>query len=185
MTDYLKLTGKFVDESFGKRKPHYERTVFWIKQLDSDVDLALQVAAYGHDVERAFNKNENKKKYLIYDNPRDLTKHQEDSGQVMYEFLIRQGVEKKFAKKVKEAISRHEVGGTEDQNLLKDADSISYLDVNAPKHVEWLGEIPYSEIKEKFDWMFARITSDKAKRIAKPFYEKALKTLEKAKEVSE
>ena len=49
---------KFVKETYrraGKEKtiPHFERTVYWVRQLRSDSDEALRVAAFSHDIERA------------------------------------------------------------------------------------------------------------------------------------
>ena len=38
------------------------------------------------------------------------------------------------------------------------------------------------EVKRKFDWMFNRISLPKAKRLAKPFYEKAVAELEKVED---
>jgi len=76
-------------------------------------------------------------------------------------------------------ISKHEEGGNDDQNLLKDADSISFFENNVPlfltKHVSEVGK---EKVKEKFDWMFNRITSEKAKQIARQWYEEAIKKLD-------
>lgn len=178
MIDLLELTKKFVDEAFGKKKPHYERTLYWLLQIKPDADLALQIAAYSHDIERAFNKIKKDRTYLIYSDPNDLIKHQIEGGNIMREFILKNTANKDLANKVKDLISKHETGGNDEQNILKDADSISYLEINAPRHVELLGEIPYSEIIEKFNWMYNRISTKKGKETAQPIYEKALSLLE-------
>src|SRR3989344_1580256 len=82
--------------------------------------------------------------------------------------------------RVKYLISKHEVGGDDDQNLLKDADSLSFVENNADFFISRLDKLGYEKIKEKFDWMFNRITDQKAKEIAKPFYENMIYQLETA-----
>lgn len=173
----LEKTIDFVDKSFGQKKQHYVRTLHWLLQLKPDADLAFQIAAYAHDVERAFKTAKGRKR-LIYKTKAELIKHQKDSGMIMYDYLIKSDAGEAMANRVKELISKHEEGGTDDQNILRDCDSISYLEMNAPRNLEWLGEVPESEMREKFDWMYNRIGSKKAKEIAKPFYEKAVSMLE-------
>lgn len=81
--------------------------------------------------------------------------------------------------RVRNLVSKHEEGGNDDQNVLKDADSVSYFEVNAgrfiKKHLQKVGK---EKIRKKFDWMFSRITSEKARAIARLWYEAALKKLE-------
>ena len=76
-------------------------------------------------------------------------------------------------------VSKHEEGGNDDQNLLKDADSVSFFETNISlfltKHVQDVGK---EKVREKFDWMYKRITSEKAKQIARPWYEEAIKNLD-------
>ena len=181
MKTLLEETIKFVDESFGGKKPHYVQTLFWLLQLKPNANDALKIAAYSHDIERAFKRKTGDRIRLIYENPEHLVEHQKKSGQIMHDFLMQKGVSEKLAREVKELISKHEVGGTEDQNLLKDADSLSYLEVNAPRHLKMIGEIPEAEIREKFNWMHERITFREAKELAKPFFNDVMGKLDKAK----
>ena len=180
MENILERTIKFVDESFGGKKSHYAQTLHWLLVLRPDASLALQIAAYGHDVERAFKKTKGDRMRLIYEKPEQLVEHQEKSASIMYDFLIHEGAFVDLAESVRELISKHEVGGTDDQNLLKDADSLSYLEVNAPRHVGHLGEVPESEMREKFKWMYERISSSKARELATPRYQKDIDLLENA-----
>ena len=76
-------------------------------------------------------------------------------------------------------ISRHEEGGNEDQNLLKDADSVSFFENNLSIFFRKAEVEGKDKIKHKFNWMYNRITSVKAKQYAKRDYEKALKELDK------
>ena len=172
---YLSKSIDFTDKTFGVKRPHFEQTLHWIKILDPNADEALQIAAYCHDIERGFHPA--KKKRLMYDTKEELVNHQKQSGEIMYDFLIKIGAPIEMAEKVEKLISKHEIGGTDEQNLLKDCDSISYFEVNAPRHISWIDILPSGEAKKKFDWMYKRITSTKAKEIAKPMYEKAKELL--------
>lgn len=135
----LELVRNFVDDSFGKKSDHFERTLYWIKQLKPDADLALQISAYSHDIQRAFASEESLKKVENSDNGfKDesmLKEHQEGGGDIMYRFLLEHGQTDALAAKAKHLISKHEVGGDDEQNLLKDADSVSYFECNADHFV--------------------------------------------------
>jgi len=176
-SDLLNAAIKFVDYSFGLKKDHYERTLFWVNQLDTKADLGLRIAAYCHDIERAFGQKTGRKR-LMYDTQKELRNHQEESARIIYNFLLSIGADKKLAEEVRTLVSHHEIGGTEKQNTLMEADSISYLENNAPRNLEWLGIVPAKEIRTKYNWMYERIKSPEAKKIAKPLYENAVQLLE-------
>lgn len=161
---------------------HFERTVFWLAQFRPDADEAFRIAAYSHDIERAFRipemraleKTSNK-------GMRDsevLRHHQERGAEIVAKFLRKEGASDPLVARVGHLISRHEVGGDEDQNLLKDADSLSFFENNIPHFVtKKVAELNLEKVKKKFDWMFNRITSEKAKEIARPWHEAAVKRL--------
>jgi len=186
MKDLLALTKSFVDKSFDKQLPHYRQTLYWILQLNPEADLACQIAAYSHDIQRAFAFEENRKKIETseagFKDAAMLNEHQNGGAQIMQKFLLEQGAESALAKKVAHLISKHEIGGDFEQNLLKDADSLSYFECNAPSFIERYAPIMgHAKVKAKFDWMFERISSPEAKKIAKPIYDKALAELTTAK----
>lgn len=166
---------QFVVESFGKENPHLARTLYWIRELRPDASEELLIAALSHDIERAFNPEAKDKK--TFNTIEEMSHHQTEGGRIMFEFLINEGYPETGAAKVQELISRHEVGGDDEQNLLKDADSISWLEVSAPKHI---GKRLFSkdELERKVAAMFVRISSSEAKKLAQPFYKRAVKMLE-------
>lgn len=173
-TLYQKVV-EYVDQSFGKKSEHFERTVYWLLQLKPDADIYFQIAAYSHDIQRAFVFKETlemvEKSESGFKDPEFLKSHQEDGAKRMYEFLMKNGCDEPDAKRVYHLISKHEEGGDEEQNILKDADSISYFECNADHFVTKYSPIlGAKKIKDKFDWMFDRISSEKAKRIARPMY---------------
>jgi hypothetical protein len=182
MSNIFNLVMEYVDKSFGEKSKHFERTVYWMQQLSPKSDLAIQISAYAHDIQRAFAQKEALKKIESsangFKDEEFLKNHQDEGGRLMYVFLKEHGQIEELATKVKSLISKHEVGGDENQNILKDADSISYFECNADHFVtKYAPILGVEKIKSKFDWMFERITSEKAKQIAEPMYKEAITKL--------
>ena len=101
----------------------------------------------------------------------------------MAEFLKSQGADEAIINTVVHLIGRHEVGGDAEQNALMDADSVSYFETNAEMFVtERAARDGYQKVKEKIDWMFNRISSEKHKEFARENYEKWSKALEEYKQ---
>jgi hypothetical protein len=74
--------------------------------------------------------------------------------------------------------------GNDDQKLLKDADSVSFFETNVSLFLGEKIKVDGKEkVNQKFNWMFNRITSDKAKQIAQPMYEKAINNLNASPEI--
>lgn len=185
---YYQKVVKFVSHAFKKAGDdhgikHFERTVYWLKHFKPDADEAFLIAAYAHDIERAFSSKEMRDLQTTSDkgmrNERMLKAHQENGAEIIGKFLTGLGANKEMIKRVKHLVVKHEVGGDEEQNLLKDADSVSFFENNVPhfitKKVELLNK---EKVKAKFLWMFSRITSDQAKEMTRFWYESAIKKLE-------
>ncbi len=127
-------TKKFVIDSFNKADKreqieHFTRTVYWLKKLKPNVDEALLTAAISHDIERAYRSKEmaNKGGEVGYANPAYYRDHEERGAEIIVNFLKQQKADTVFINKVSKLIARHEEGGDNGQNLLKDADSISFF----------------------------------------------------------
>lgn len=187
MPTLYQKTKQFVIDSFqkiGKNQIiHFERTVFWLRKLKPKADEALLIAAIAHDIERAYSKPDIVKKREEGLNSKNfLQLHQKRGAQIIENFLKREGVDSKLINRVKKLVEKHEEGGNNDQNLLKDADSISFFENNINSFLtKGIAELGKEKIKEKFDWMYERITSPQAKETVKPWYKKALKDLEQIK----
>lgn len=174
--DILEKTQKFVDESFGKHSVHLERTGYWVKKLYPEADEAMVVAAISHDIERAFRKKADR--YNLISNKKDLQDHQEGGAKIMGEFLEKEGASQDFINRVKMFISKHEEGGNDEQNIFKDADSVSWLENNIDRWINNMVPMKGKErVKRKFDWMYNRITSLEARRIAEPWYQEGVRKL--------
>jgi len=178
---------QFVVDSFTKAGniegiKHLKRTVYWVLQLKSDADEALLISAIAHDIERVFrNPNyieELKKSERGFRDEGRINHHQEEGAEIIANFLKSQEANKELIERVKMLVSKHEVGGNDEQNLLKDADSMSFFENNVEYFISNLApKVGADKVKEKFKWMFGRISSEKAKEIARLWYEDAMRQL--------
>ncbi|MFQ5475225.1 MAG: DUF4202 family protein [Candidatus Nanoarchaeia archaeon] len=183
MLDKVKpfVKGSFEKCATGKSVEHFERTVNWAQQLKPDADEAILIAAYAHDIARAFRSTNSEQTFQTCElnDPEILEEHQKEGARIMTEFLQKEGFGKDKIKRIANMILKHEIGGDEESDLIKDADSISYLEINAPKNVNKLvAPLGKDKVERKIRWMFERISSDKAKQIAEPFYKTAPGMLE-------
>lgn len=161
---------------------HFERTVHWLKTLKPDADEAFLIAAYAHDIERAFREADVAQLLndpnRAFDDKEYVELHSNKGAKIVGVFLRKEEAPADLIERVEELISRHEVGGSEDQNLLKDVDSLSFFENNIGHFVtQKVAEHNKEKIRAKFDYMFNRITSEKAKNIARPWYEEGIKKL--------
>ncbi len=189
--ELYKKVEQFVIDSFNKTDffneankisqiKHFIRTVHWVKELRPDADEALLISAVAHDIERAFRKKDvlEKKKSAKFSDLDWLRIHEERGAEIVSDFLKQQGADDEIIERVKMLVSRHEEGGNDDQNTLKDADSLSFFENNIPLFLtEVVGKVGKERVREKFDWMYNRITSEKAKQIALPWYKEAIAKL--------
>jgi hypothetical protein len=179
--DLYQKTIEFVDTSFKKKYPHFERTVYWYEKFIPEITDTHRIAAYAHDIERAF-RDKNKPIPDSFTDQFFLKYHPEKGAEIMGEFLAKNGADAETINKVKHLVSKHEVGGDFEQNALMDADAISYFETNAQHFVEERAPVEgYKKIKEKLEWMFDRINSEEHKNLARENYEKWSKELEQYK----
>lgn len=162
---------KFVTESFGEENRHLVRTLHWMRELLPQAPEEMLIAAVSHDIERAFNEEaKTMNSFRTGDGQRE---HEEEGGRIMYEFLTKEGYAPEKAARVRELIAVHERGGDAEQDLLKDADSLSWLEVSAPKHIS-KRKFPKKELARKVISMYERISTPRARELAQPFYEEAV-----------
>ena len=154
---------------------HHLRTRDFLLLLKPDASIEAQIAALTHDIERKLPGRvpaiENKESY----NEKYLLKHGKKSAEHVINFLKKNKINLDLDK-IEELITFHECGGSEECDLIKDADSLSFLELLPGYFIKKFKDKDYAE--HKFKYMFERLSSKKAKEIAKPLYEKALKLLE-------
>jgi hypothetical protein len=124
----------YVDTSYGRHIPHFERTVFWLEKFLPSCGEAEKIAAYAHDIERAF-RDETKKAPEDYLNIDFLRSHEEGGAEIMRKFLTENNATDELIATVIHLISRHEEGGDATQNALMDADSVSFFETNVENFV--------------------------------------------------
>ncbi|MBI5135513.1 DUF4202 family protein [Candidatus Uhrbacteria bacterium] len=172
MIDICTKTGKLRDIE------HQLNTAGWVKKLKPDADEALLTAAVAHDIERALFGDW---KHGSMDSEL-LTMHQEFSATIVGMFLTKEGASLDFIDRVQHLVHAYEIGGDNDQNVLCDADCLSFFEQKALRQVKnYLKNGRMKEwMKEKLDYMFnTRLKSSEAKRIAKVWYQDAKDELEK------
>ena len=143
---------------------HSKNTLAWLLKLQPDANEALQIAALGHDIERAMERR--KVRRADFDDYDEFkAAHASNSALVLREIMLEYGLPAAITDDVCRLVGQHEVGGDERCNLLKDADSISYFEVNLPLYFEREG---YSETLRRTIWGYRRLSAgvrDRARSI--------------------
>ena len=143
----------------GSRVPedpcHADNTLEWLLRLEPDADQALQLAALAHDIDRAIE--EIKVKRADFDDY-DAFKaaHARNGAELLRPILNACGVAGDIVDEACRLVEVHEVGGDPRSDLLKDADSISYFDVNLPLYCQREG---WSETKRRSLWGYRRLSA--------------------------
>ncbi len=142
----------------GSRVPedprHADDTLEWLLRLDPTADEPLQIAALAHDIDRAIE--ETKVERADFDDY-DAFKaaHARNGGEVLRSILTEYNVPRDIVDEACRLVSCHEVGGDPRSDLLKDADSISFFNVNLPLYFEREG---WQEAMERSRWGYRRLS---------------------------
>ena len=150
----------------GSRVPedprHADNTLEWLLRLEPDTGDALQLAALAHDIDRADDARKVKRAdFDDYDAFKSA--HAHNSAEILRSILIRCDVEADIVDEACRLVEVHEVGGDPRSDLLKDADSISYFDVNLPLYYQREG---WAETQRRSLWGYRRLTQ-RAQEIVK------------------
>jgi hypothetical protein len=141
---------------------HANNTLEWLLRLDSDADDALQLAALAHDIDRAIEGI--KVKRMDFDDY-DVFKaaHACNGAGILQPILSECGVQQAVVEETCRLVTCHEMGGDPRSDLLKDADSISFFDVNLPFYLRREG---LQETRRRLLWGNRRL-SERAKEAVK------------------
>jgi len=147
----------------------------------------LRIAALSHDIERAFKEEHvyekmyKSKSGFTDNNYREY--HQRRSAKIMYNFLKNNNYPENKIEKVCKLISKHEVGGDFESNILNDADAMSFFLDSVVEHFinEKTKVSSVENVKKKIDHSYKRITNEEAKKMIYPLYKKAIEKLRKKK----
>ena len=102
--------------------------------------------------------------------------HSERSARIVGEWLQGEGADERLVRHVEDLIRLHEVGGTREADLVQAADSLSFLETNAELVLGWYtgGLCGAMRAKQQDERMYERIRIEPAKKLARPYYERAL-----------
>jgi hypothetical protein len=141
---------------------HAENTLKWIFRHEPEADPALQIAALGHDIDRAVETRKVRRAdFNDYDAFKEA--HARNGAAILGEILDTCGVAKSVADEACRLVGLHEVGGDPRSDLLKDADSISFFEVNMPLYYQREG---WEETRRRCSWGYRRL-SGRMKKIAR------------------
>ncbi len=146
---------------------HAKSVKEWVLKFRPDADWALQIAAFAHDIERALPQRKViRSKFSDYNDFKNA--HALSSARVIQEILDKYPLSRKVKNKILILIRNHELGQSEDSDLavLKDADSLSFFEVNLLAYAERNDE---SEILSRMIWGYQRL-SKRARQIVKEFH---------------
>ncbi len=141
---------------------HADNTLKWLLCLEPNAKIALQLAALAHDIDRA---DEEIKVRRAHFDDYDAFKaaHALKGAEILRPILTECDLEWDIVNETCRLVAAHEVGGDPRSDVLKDADSISYFDVNLPLYYEREG---WTETKRRSRWGYRRL-SPRAKEIVK------------------
>ncbi len=150
----------------GSRVPedprHADNTLEWLLCLEPDAGDALQLAALAHDIDRAIE--EIKVRRADFDDYNVFkAAHARNGAKILRPILNACGVAGDIVDETCRLVEVHEVGGDPRSDLLKDADSISYFDVNLPLYYQREG---WAETQRRSLWGYRRLTQ-RAQEIVK------------------
>ncbi len=141
---------------------HSTNTLAWLLKIDPEADVALQIAALGHDIDRAVKERKLRRRDFA-DFDEFKAAHARNSAEILLEIMQECGVgDKALTKEVHRLVCRHEVGGDPRSDILKDADGISYFDVNLPFYYE---RNNWEETRRRCIWGYLRL-SERMKAVA-------------------
>ena len=133
---------------------HADNVLEWLLKLKPDADDALQIAALAHDIDRADDQTKIKRAdFNDYDQFKAA--HAHHSATILKQILQQCQVEPSIVDNACELVEQHEVGGDPRSDLLKDADSISYFEVNMPLYFQREG---YEETLRRGIWGYQRLS---------------------------
>ncbi len=145
------IAGSTVEED----PQHAENTLQWLLRLRPDAGPALQLAALAHDIERATPDRYRREHFDDYDSFKAA--HAERGARLLHGILQDCGVDEDIAREACRLVRLHETGGDTDADSLRDADSLSYFDINLPLYYQREG---HAETLRRSRWGLRRLSPE-------------------------
>ncbi|RMF86048.1 MAG: DUF4202 family protein [Nitrospinota bacterium] len=156
---------------------HARDTLDWLLRLEPDADEALQIAALGHDIERAIETRKVRREaYQDYDAFKAA--HARNSAQILKEIMQECQASPALIEEVYALVCQHEQGGNRRADLLREADSLSFFSLNLPFY---FARHDREETLRRCRWGYRRLSERGKELVARLTYpEPALTALVKA-----
>ncbi len=136
---------------------HAKNTLYWLLRIEPKADKILRLAAFSHDIERAIPEKKVKRKdFSDYESFKKA--HAENSASIMAQIMKKYGICDKEIKEIRHLILHHEEGGDPRSDLIKDADALSFFDVNL---LYYMKRNPMDEVIFRCRWGYRRISPER------------------------
>jgi hypothetical protein len=147
---------------------HSKNTLEWLLKLEPNADESMQIAALGHDIERAMEKRKvSRKDFSDFNEFKDA--HARNSAEILMEIMEDCRAPKYMTDEVFRLVIRHETGGDPKSDILRDSDGVSYFDVNLPLYYKRNGR---EETRRRSLWGYMRLSKRIKQVVAGLSYEK-------------
>ena len=135
-------------------RQHAESVLQWVLRLAPEADEAFQIAALAHDIERSDEvRKVRRSDFEGYEAFKAA--HALNSARMLRGLLDECCVEQAITEEACRLAALHEVGGDPRSDVLKDADSISFFEVNMPLYFEREG---YDDTLRRCTWGYRRLS---------------------------
>ena len=133
---------------------HALNTLEWLLKLKSDADEVLQIAALGHDIERAFEDQKVRRiDFPGFDEFKAA--HARKSAEILRGIMQECDVPEHVVEEVYSLVCLHETGGNQHADIIRNADSVSFFEVNLPLYFQ---RNSWEETKRRCIWGYKRIS---------------------------
>ncbi len=132
----------------------------WVIKLEPRADISLKIDALGHDIERYDNDKLKRKDFDDYEKYKE--RHALRSAEILCDLMKKYRFDDETIKRTRFLVINHEVGGRDDADILRDADSLSFFDNNVYSY--WKTHNAF--FKDKIMFMYKRM-SQRGKRLFK------------------
>ena len=138
---------------------HAKNTLQWLLRLNPHANETMKLAAFAHDIERALPERKVKREDFPDYNAFKLA-HARNSAKIIAELMGKYGVCIKDIEEVRYLVAHHETGGCERSDLIRDADSLSFFDVNLAFYAK---RNRFQEVVDRCLWGYKRISAKRRK----------------------
>ncbi len=148
-----------------KDRKHSARTRELVLQIEPNASVSLQIAALAHDIDRTIEARRVKRaSFKDYD--KFKKQHAKESAKIICERLGDAGFPEALIDRVRYLVEHHEVGGDREANILKDADSLTFFEMDIYPYFDARG---LERTKAKIEFSYKRL-SPNARQVVKTFH---------------